>query len=62
MLCEIYTEALLADEDLADFVWQAWNVGELSDEAACRAWQLVVSSSSGTHLSRLAIVVLTVET
>jgi hypothetical protein len=49
MLCEIYIEALLADEDLADFVWQAWDVGELSDETACKAWLSVARTSSGDH-------------
>ena len=49
MLCEIYIEALLADEDLTDFVWQAWDVGELSDEAACKAWQSIIQTSSVEH-------------
>ena len=29
MLTEIYIEALLTDQDLADQVWQAWNKGRL---------------------------------
>ena len=29
MLTEIYIEALLVDEDLADQVWEAWDKGEL---------------------------------
>lgn len=49
MLCETYIEALLADEDLADFVWQAWDVGELSDEVAFKAWHSVARTSSGEH-------------
>lgn len=49
MLCEIYIEALLADKDLADFVWEAWSVGELTDEAAYKAWQSVIQTSSGNH-------------
>lgn len=49
MLCEIYIDALLADEDLADFVWEAWSIGELSDEAACKAWQSVIRTPSGNH-------------
>ncbi len=31
MLAEIYIEALLIDEDLADQVWGAWDKGEISD-------------------------------
>jgi hypothetical protein len=27
MLVELYVEALLADPDLADQVWELWNVG-----------------------------------
>ena len=29
MLTEIYIEALLVDEDLADQVWEAWDKGEI---------------------------------
>jgi hypothetical protein len=30
-LTEIYIEALLVDEDLADQVWEAWGTGEIDD-------------------------------
>ena len=30
MLTEIYIEALLVNEELADQVWDAWDVGELA--------------------------------
>ena len=36
MLTEIYIEALLVDEELADQVWEAWNAGLIPDEVA--AW------------------------
>ncbi len=49
MLCSIYVEALLVNEDLADLVWGAWNAGELCDVAASTAWLLVVRVSSGEH-------------
>ncbi len=42
MLSEIYIEALLVDEELADQVWGAWNAGEIDDQIACRAWVLMV--------------------
>ncbi len=29
MLIEIYIEALLVDEELADQVWEAWIAGEI---------------------------------
>ncbi len=44
MLTEIYIEALLVDEELADQVWEAWDAGENGDLAACLArWWMVVS-------------------
>ncbi len=43
MLTEIYIEALLANEALADQVWEAWNAGEINDLGACVAWLQVVS-------------------
>ena len=41
MLCSIYIEALLVNEDLADLVWEAWNQGQISDQAAELAWRQV---------------------
>ena len=38
MLTEIYIEALLVDEELADQVWEAWNNGEVDNYLACFAW------------------------
>ncbi len=37
MLKEIYIEALLVDEDLADQVWQAWDKGEIDETIAVLA-------------------------
>ena len=34
MLTEIYIEALLVDEDLADRVWEAWDGGEIDEATA----------------------------
>ncbi len=31
MLAEIYIQALLVDEDLADLVWEAWDKREIDD-------------------------------
>ncbi len=42
MLTEIYIEALLIDEDLADQVWEAWDAGKVGNETACIAWMLIV--------------------
>ena len=42
MLTEIYVEALLIDEELADQVWEAWDADELNNAAACIAWTLIV--------------------
>ncbi len=41
MLTQIYISALLVDEELADQVWEAWNKGEIDDEAVCITWMLI---------------------
>jgi len=41
MLTEIYSEALLIDEELADQVWEASDQGEIDDQGAWLAWWLV---------------------
>ena len=46
MLAEIYIEAVLVDEDLADEVWEAWNADEIDDLTACITWLLVATNSS----------------
>ena len=38
MLTELYIEALLVDEELADLVWEAWDGGLIPDELAEMAW------------------------
>ncbi len=43
MLTEIYIEALLVDEELADQVWEAWDKGEIEDQVASLAWWLITS-------------------
>ncbi len=45
MLTEIYIEALLVDEELADQVWEAWSKGEVDHQTACMAWMLIVMLS-----------------
>ncbi len=47
MLTEIYIEALLVDEELADQVQAALVAGEIDDFIALRAWWWMVVS--GTH-------------
>ncbi len=41
MLTEIYIEALLVDEELADQVWDAWDADETDDQVAWLAWWLI---------------------
>ncbi len=41
MLTEIYIEALLVDEELADQVWEAWDADETDDQVAWLAWWLI---------------------
>jgi hypothetical protein len=42
MLTEIYIEALLVDEDLADQVYELWDAGVIGDELAAVAWSIMV--------------------
>ncbi len=42
MFTEIYIEALLVDEELAD---QAWDADELNNAAACIAWMLIIKQT-----------------
>jgi hypothetical protein len=37
VLTELYIEALLVDEDLADLVWEAWDAGLIPDELVALA-------------------------
>ncbi len=45
MLTEIYIEALLVDEVLADQVWGVWDADETDDQIACIAWMLIAMLS-----------------
>ena len=38
MLTELYLEALLVDEELADLVWELRDDGFISDDLAAQAW------------------------
>ena len=44
MLAQIYIEALLIDEDLADAVWEAWDKGEIDEATAYLLWWVVAYS------------------
>ena len=43
MLTEAFVEALLVDEELANMVWEAWDVGMIPDELAAVNWLLLVA-------------------
>ena len=43
MLAEIYIEALLVDDVLADQVWEAWDKGLINDWLAAWAWWQLTS-------------------
>ena len=49
MLTEVYLEALLVDEELANQVWKAWDSGEIDDLSACVAWWLICIAASGSN-------------
>ncbi len=41
MLSELYVEALLVNEELADLVWGAWDAGAIDDDVAFLAWLII---------------------
>ncbi len=45
MLTEIYVEALIVDEDLADQVWELWDNRVISDALAASAWVIICCST-----------------
>ena len=49
MLTEIYIEAVIVDEELADLVWEVWDAAELDDETAWIAWMLIAGVSSANN-------------
>jgi len=51
MLTEIYIEALLVDEDLADQVWEAWDAGVIGDLPACLVWWLIAGGNTRSIFS-----------
>ena len=45
-MLEIYIEALLVNEELADQVWEAWDGGNINDGTGCIAWPLIADLAS----------------
>ena len=43
MLTELYIEALLVDEELADHVWEMWTSGQIQDYVAAIGWVFIAS-------------------
>ena len=50
MLTQIYIQALLVDEELADQDWEAWDADKIDDQMAYIAWWLIVNA--GRHFHR----------
>ena len=46
MLTRLYVEALRANEDLADQVWELWNAGVITDELAVWAWCILAAPTA----------------
>lgn len=44
MLTEIYIEALLVDEELADQVWEIWDKGEIDEAITAISWLWIAFS------------------
>ncbi len=47
MLTEVYIEALLVDKELADQVWEAWDVGEIDYLTAWLWWLRIEITGTG---------------
>ncbi len=56
MLTELYIEALLIDEELADQVWELWHAGLVSDESAALAWWFVATSCAVERTAAIRVV------
>ena len=41
MLTELYIEALLVNEELADLVWEAWDADVIDSDLAALVWKLL---------------------
>jgi hypothetical protein len=46
MLCRLYIGALLADSDRAEVVWQAWDIGLITDAEAARGWRRIAKGTA----------------
>ena len=55
MLTELYIEALLADEYLADQVWELWNAGVITDDLAARAWDILTLTGAVAQLGERCV-------
>lgn len=44
MLTQLYMEALLVDERLADAMWELWDAGLISNTVALIGWIFVITS------------------
>ncbi len=45
MLTDIYIEALLVNDELADQVWEAWNAAQIDGVNAFLAWLFITNSN-----------------
>ena len=48
MLVELYIDALLVDEGMADQVWELWDVGLIPDDLAAQAWCILALEYKST--------------
>ena len=44
MLTDLYIDALLVDENLADQVWELWDAGLISNTVALIGWIFFITS------------------
>jgi len=51
MLTEPYIDALLADAEIADQIWELWSARLISDDNAAIAWLLLAELGEGNPQS-----------
>ena len=54
MFTEIYIEALLVDEEMADQVWEPWDAGLMNDLSAIRTWLAFIQQAATLNASACA--------
>jgi hypothetical protein len=50
-MLELYVDGLPVDEELADRVWEAWNVQLICEDKARAAWAIITATQMSAHVN-----------